>query len=331
MKKSSFLIVSLFFSFLIIGGLFWWTKNLLPVDAENKEKIFFSVNKGDGLAEIAGHLHKEGLIRDTLHFRFLSVFLRTARRIKAGGYYLSLAMSSSEIAKELTRGVNDQWVTVVEGLRSEEIGQLLIKKGFGIDPLVWDKTIKADGLEGTLFPDSYLLPAGADQTKILQIFSRNFQKKVVNGLKEEFSQSNLSLKEVLTLASIVEREVKHEADRVLVAGILLKRLKNSWPLQVDATVQYALALKGCTILTSPCDWWPAKLGTEDLKIKSSYNTYLNRGLPPFPICNPGLSAIKAVLNFKDSSYWFYLSDPQGNIYFAKTAQEHAANISKYLR
>lgn len=137
--------------------------------------------------------------------------------------------------------------------------------------------------------------------------------------------------EVLILASIVEREVKFNNDRPIVAGILLKRLEKNWPLQADATVQYAIASAKCKGKSAKCgNWWPKNLTREDLKIKSPYNTYLYPGLPPGPICNPGLAAIEAVLNPVGSEYWFYLSDEEGKMHYAKTAEEHEENISKYL-
>lgn len=330
-KKTSFFIISLFFSIFIVGGFFWWGNGLQPVDSEDKEKIFFTVNKGDGLSEVAERLEDNRLVKSSLHFRIFAILNGTAKKIKAGGYYLTKSMKPSEITENLTKGVNDQWVTIVEGLRSEEIGQFLIKQGFAIDPQMWDKQVKKDNLEGKLFPDSYLIPIGADQEKILQIISRNFQKKVTEGLSGSFANTQLESKEAITLASIVEREAKHSEDKAAVAGILIKRLNESWPLQVDASVQYAVGSKKCSILKSPCDWWPNPLSLTDLKIVSGFNTYLNRGLPTGPICNPGLASIKAVLEPKESNYWYYISDKAGNMHYAKTDIEHQANIEKYLR
>ncbi|MBI4033134.1 MAG: endolytic transglycosylase MltG, partial [Candidatus Blackburnbacteria bacterium] len=142
----------------------------------------------------------------------------------------------------------------------------------------------------------------------------------------------------VTLASIVERETLTDEERPIVAGILLKRLEAGWPLQADATLQYAIASVNCTLRkeTSAAqsvkceDWWPIP-SSEDKKIKSLYNTYLNRGLPPGPIANPGLSSIKAVVSPQDSPYWFYLHDGNGKIHYAKTSEEHAENIRKYLQ
>lgn len=139
----------------------------------------------------------------------------------------------------------------------------------------------------------------------------------------------MSLNEIITLASIVERETKTDEERPLVAGILIKRLKDGWPLQVDASVQYAVATKNCKVFGAECKWWPI-LSKEDMSINSPFNSYKFKGLPPHPIANPGLSSIKAVIYPKESDYWFYLHDKSGKIYFAKTTEEHKENIRKYL-
>src|SRR5581483_2493272 len=119
-------------------------------------------------------------------------------------------------------------------------------------------------------------------------------------------------------ASIIERETKSEEERPIVAGILLKRINAGWPLQADATIQYALG-----------NWDP--VNADDLKIQSPYNTYLNTGLPPTPICNPGLSSINAAKNPTQSNYWYYLHDKDGQIHYATTIDEQNANIAKYLQ
>ena len=333
MKKSSrsSILVVLLIPFIILGIVLWWFVNLQPVNPSNKEKIYLVVSKGDSLAEISGQLANQGLIRDQFHFKILVFLMGISKKMQAGGYYLNPSMDERQIAVNLTKGTNDRWVTIVEGLRNEQIGEFLIKQGFAINPDEWMVMITSDNLEGKLFPDSYLFPKGATQAAILKIFNRNFQKKVVEGLGDELSRSSFNLEEVLTLASMVEREANHNVGRTTIAGILIKRLQNGWPLQVDATVQYAVASQKCSIFKSPCDWWSDKLSPADLQIKSKYNTYLNRGLPPGPICSPGLASIKAVLQPKDSPYWYYLSDKNGVMHYAKTSSEHQANIQKYLK
>lgn len=325
--------------FLIIVIFLWWQNGLAPVDPSTTEKVTVVIKKNEDISEIARQLKSQSIIKDTLHFKILAFVMGVARKIQAGTFYLSPSMSSREVGLALTKGSNDQWVTIIEGLRQEQIGKLLQEKGFPIDLLEWEKEIKKQNLEGKLFPDSYLFPQGASQGKILGIINKNFQKKVLVGLAEELKSSNLSLEEILILASIVEREAKTEVDRPLVAGILLKRWQSHWPLQADATVQYAIASSKFNPSTSlrtrvqneKFDWWPKKITANDLKIKSSYNTYLYRGLPPTPICNPGLSSIEAILHPQNSLFWFYLSSSNGQMHYAKTASKHAENIRLYLR
>jgi len=329
-NRSSFWLLIFLFPLLIAGCFYWWGRGLRPVGT-SAEKIFFTINRGDGLIKISNELKKEGLIKDAFHFRIFSLILGTAKNIKAGGYYLSSTMTPREISQILTKGIDDKWVTIIEGLRSEEICRQLIQSGFAINPNEWENKVKLLNLEGKLFPDSYLIPQEANLEKIIQIIQSNFEKKVLDSFKNEINSNNLTLNEILTLASIIEKEAKIDSDRRIVAGILLKRTRNSWPLQVDATIQYAVASNNCSILQSPCDWWKNRTTYEDLKIISQYNTYLHKGLPPGPICNPGISSIKAVLNSEETDFWYYISDNKGILHFASTSDEHYANIQKYLR
>jgi len=235
-------------------------------------------------------------------------------------------MSTEEIARALTSGRLDAWLKAVEGLRSEEIASL-VEKQFSIQRDQFLETVK--GKEGHLFPDSYLIPLGSSADKVAEIMTKNFDKKT-ELLWEEAKTKGLSKDEVIILASLVERETSKEEDRPLVAGILIKRLKNNWPLQIDATVQYAKATLNCSNNSENCEWWP-KVYSGDIKaIKSDFNTYEHVGLPPSPICNPSLSSIRAVINYKDTPYWFYLSDSNGEIHFSETAAEHQKNIQRYL-
>ena len=135
------------------------------------------------------------------------------------------------------------------------------------------------------------------------------------------------MKQVLILASLVEREARQSSTREKVAGIILKRYLADWPLQIDATVQYVLGYQ-----PNEKSWWKKELSEEDLKIDSPFNTYINKGLPPDPICNPSLSSIKAVINADENTpYWYYLTDNQGVMHYAITLEEHQNNINKYLQ
>lgn len=315
---------------LLLGSVIWWKINTEPVDISKKEKVNFVINRGEGIAEIALRLKDQNLIKNSLHFKITVIFMGFSKKIQAGNFNLFPSMSETEIAQVLTRAKNDKWVTIVEGLRQEQIGEVLIKEGFNVNYTIWVDNVRLNQMEGKIFPDSYLLPETATEEAILKLTYRNFQKKIERDLAQKITQSSLTLNQILTLASIVEREAQNDEDRKIVAGILLKRLRNDWPLQVDATIQYAVASAKCKGKITGCDWWPKKLTKNDLSINSAFNTYLNIGFPPGPICNPGLSSIRSVLEPQNSAYWFYISDQSGKMHYASTQEEHTANIARYL-
>lgn len=307
--------------FFLVGGIFWWKINLLPVDSSNLTPKIFMIKKGDGVREIASRLKKENLIRNQIAFFLLIKKLGIDQNLQAGDFRLNPGMDGETVAKTLTVGTLDVWVTIPEGLRDEEIA-LKLASGLNLPESEFLKYASV----GYMFPDTYLIPKEATGVGVAKLMTDNFGQKVPLDLQKEALKSGLSFKEVIILASIVEKEAKGDQDRNLIAGILLKRLKADWPLQVDATIQYALGYQPETKT-----WWKKELFETDKKIKSAYNTYLNPGLPPNPISNPGLASIKAVIFPRLSDYWYYLHDPEGNVHFAKTQEEHEQNIIKYLQ
>ena len=263
----------------------------------------FEIEKGQSVSAIAARLKSEGLIRSPLYFRY--IVKQQKLTLQAGIFQLSASFSPSVIAKSLTRGLAvDRKITIPEGYRSEQIAEAagLPTKDF---------LAAAKGLEGQLFPDTYYIKEGITSPELVDIMHKNFIKKVGSVDKS-----------TVILASLVERETKGDAEKPLVAGILQKRLSAGWALELDATVQY--------ILGKPGNWWP-NTTLLDRKTASPYNTYLHQGLPPSPIGNPGLASIKAVQNSKESPYWFYLHDREGNIRYGATLEEHNQNIAKYIR
>ena len=181
------------------------------------------------------------------------------------------------------------------------------------------------GEEGYLFPDTYFVPFQATAVDLVRLMKDTFKERT-DGLEAEAELNGLKPLEWLTLASIVEREVKFDEDRPIVAGILKKRWQNDWPIEADATVQYALynEKKGGS------DFWSEEITATDLEIDSPYNTRKNRGLPPGPICNPGLAALKAAAEPAVTEFWYYLSDRTGKMYYAATLEEHNRNAALYL-
>jgi len=302
-------------------GFAWFGEATEAVNANDKSSQIFVVEKGESIREIAVRLKKENLIRSPLAFFLLVRQLGISSEIQAGDFRLSPSMSAKTMIQNLTHGTLDVWLTTLEGWRVEEMA-LKLAQELSIPESEFLKTTK----EGYMFPDTYLLPKEATAGAVAEIFYKNFEQKFDQELKNKAAKRGLSQKEVVILASIVEREAKLNQDRPIVAGILLKRLENKWPLQVDATIQYALGYQA-----DQKSWWKKGLTKEDLKIDSAYNSYENIGLPPTPICNPGLASIKAVIDPQETEYWYYLSDHQGKMHYAKTLEEQNQNIATYLQ
>ena len=318
MKKINFLVVLL----LIITLAFYlfYREGTLPVNKSNQSTKIFVINQGESLTSVVNNLSKEGLIRNRLIFFLIVKKLGIERKIQAGDFRLSPAMDAYQIAKNLTHGTLDIWVTLIEGTRKEEIAQI-ISQNLGIPETEFLKYAK----EGYLFPDTYLLPKDATPESIVKILENNFNKKFSTELQQKAKAKGLSPTETIILASLVEREAKLSEDRQLVASVILNRFKTEMKLDIDATIQYTLGYQ-----PEEKTWWKKVLTTDDLAIDSPYNTYKNKGLPPTPICNPGLAAIQTIANAPETDYFYYLSDKKGKIHYAVTLEEHNENVRKYL-
>ena len=327
----------------LIGGFFWWQWATGAVAPETKNsEVIFVVKKGDGVKSIAEKLQQEKLVRSPLVFRVLVVREGLTKKIQAGDFRLNRGMTTMEIIWELTHGTLDIWITIPEGWRREQIAEAISSQFTRLPSPGSEATggqavhssqflEETQELEGRLFPDTYLIPKGATAEMIVNVFLENFDKKFDSELRQETERQGLTVDQVLTLASLIEREVKTDQDRPIVAGLLFNRLEAGMALQIDATVQYSIATRNSQLVTrNSINWWPKNLIKEDLKIDSPYNTYINKGLPPGPICNPGLASIKAVIYPQTTDYWYYLSDSQGQIHYAVTYEEHLENVRKFL-
>lgn len=293
----------------------------MPVDPKEMTSEMFVVERGEGVKNIAARLAGARLIRSSTGFYLLVKFMGIEHNLQAGDFRLNRSMDTKTVARELTHGMLDAWVTTLEGWRVEEIAAKLNKE-LDIPESEFIKVAR----EGYMFPDTYLVPRDATVGAVATLFRSTFDEKVDASLRNDAKKLGLSFGEVITLASIVEREGRSEEDRPVIAGILLKRLKADWPLQADATLQYALGYQ-----TGEKSWWKKNLFDEDKKIDSTYNTYLHPGLPPGPIANPGLASIKAVIYPKETDYWYYLHDSNGRAHYARTLEEHNQNSATYLR
>lgn len=312
------LLVTLIVAFFALASLFQ------PKSSSDQQTVRFVIPKGQALSIIASRLEDESLIRNRFAFRLAVAKNKLANKIQAGSFELSPSMNTWEIAYALTIGTDDTWVTLPEGWRREEMAESLSKQG--LNNFNKDEFLSATkGFEGQLFPDTYLVPREITTTALVSLLKNTFASKVSTGLSEEIAASHLSLNEILTLASLVQRESSGDSEMPTVAQILLNRLDIGMALQVDATLQY---VKGYS--STEGSWWQTPLAA-DKELNSLYNTYKYAGLPPGPICNPGLAAIKAVLNPSPTSALYYIHDTSGKIHTAETIEEHNANVNKYLR
>lgn len=318
MRKLAIVII---FSIIIIFALiFWWNNMSLPVNPNNKMTSIFVVNKGDTVREIAYNLKTKGLIKNPIVFFLLLKKLGLDKKIEAGDFRLSPSMTLDDIAQNLTHGILDIWITIPEGLRAEEIAEILKDKIPSYQPF-WKGELTQN--EGYLFPDTYLIPKDANIALIISLMLDNFDKKYASITPNEKNQ--LSKNDSVILASFIEREAKFPQDRPLISSVIHNRLNIDMKLDVDATVQYALGYQ-----EDKKTWWKKGLTLEDLEINSPFNTYTNPGLPPKSIANPGLSALQAALNPANTDYLYYISDKTGRNHYAKTLLEHNVNIKKYL-
>ncbi len=306
---------------ILLGGFWYWNNQLAPADPRNSEKYSFVVKKGESTIEIAQDLKSKGLIKSDLVFRGYLKLSKKAGNIQAGDFKLSPSMTIEEIVDQLSFGIVDKWVTLIEGWRVEEEAEEF-QKSLGIKKEEFLKEAK----EGYMFPDTYLFNKDVLVSDIVSKLENTFDQKYTPEIRAQIKNRGLTEKEGVILASIVEREARSDEVRTEVASILLRRyLKENMGLNADATLQYALGFQ-------PIEktWWKKALTNEDKKIDSPYNTYKYRGLPPEPICNPSVSSLKAVANADiKTPYLYYFHDNQGNTYYGRTLEEHNQNVAKH--
>ena len=289
-------------SLIFLGFVFL---NLQPVDKNDTQNYTFVVAPGEKTIHIAQRLEDEGFIKNK--YVFMMCIYKNKSLVQAGKFSISPSLDTQSLVKKLTSGgSSDYWFKIIEGQRIEELDLTFSKQK-----------------EGYLFPDSYLIPEYYKSDEILALIESNFTKKF-NQAKQD-SDTKLSDQEVVILASLLEREGKTLEDKKIIAGILLNRLDIGMGLQVDAAIQYARDSKH-----KPDKYW-TKLTKADMSIDSPYNTYKYRGLPPAPICNPGYDSLYAVFHPTETDYMYYITGKDGQMYYAKSLDEHNLNISKYLK
>jgi len=302
--------------------------------------IPFTIQEGETGSTIAARLERQGVINDAELFRLLLRYWGVDQSLEAGDYSLRRNMPMSEVVSQLQHGrLSAKTVTIREGLRAEEVAHLLAVEGLADQEefigLVRDDAFHYDflrdrpdtapkTLEGFLFPDTYQFAVNISTTALIDTMLQNFDRRVTIEMRQQALDSGLTLFQALTLASIVEREAVVAEERPIIASVYLNRLRRGIYLEADPTVQYA---KGYDAQNDR--WWPA-LTLEELRtVDSSFNTFIHPGLPPGPICSPGLASIEAVLNPAQTEYLFFLAKGDGTHAFATTYEEHLENQRKY--
>ena len=302
-----------------LGGLYFWANSLNEAPKDFPINVPITITQGTGVKDITETLEEQKVIRSNSLLYYTLIFFYEPTDIKASTYVFDQPLSTTEVAKRLTKGdfaTDLIRFTHIEGERASQ----LAKRAEEVLPNFNAKNFldKAEPQEGRLFPDTYFIPADFTHDELLELLLKTFAEKTAS-LQTLIEQQELTMDEILILASIIEREANTPESMKLVAGVLQNRLKTGMPLQADASIEY--------ILEKPL----SDLTPEDLEIESPYNTYLHTGLPPTPIGNPGLNAITAVLEPTLSEYYYYITDDEGEFYFAETYDRHLMNIERYLR
>lgn len=318
--------------------LVWLGFNYLVSRPNSQEAklVYFTIESGESVKQIANNLANRDLVNSAWLFRLYVWSKKADSKLLAGEHRLSADMNIKEVFKVLTTGNsvdNEKKVTIIEGWRQEEIADYLAKEGLvgreeflnAIKVKDWQGQydflagVKAETLEGFLFPDTYRVFNDATAQEIVKKMLDNFDGKLTAEMRADIKKQDKTIFTIITMASIVEREGLSEENKKMIADIFWKRLAAGIPLQSDATINYITGKKDRRPLLA------------DLELKSPYNTYKNQGLPPGPIANPGLAAIKAAIYPQKNNYYYFIHDENGQTIFAKTYDEHLANIQKYLK
>ncbi len=313
--------------FIIIGAGIFKYNSLFGSPQKQAEPERFIIPLEATEQDTIQKLREQGFIKSEWGFNFVLDRKNLHGKIRPGGYKISKSMTAWEVAKVFTQEPYMKWVVVPEGLRKEQIAEILAETLGWNDQKKSDwvtkfTAIKYDYVEGVYFPDTYLISKDETPLEVSQRFINKFNEKFAP-YADKFTAANIKWTAALKIASIIQREAGGKDDMPFIAGIIWNRLNIGMKLEIDATVQYARGNTG--------DGWWSPITVADKEIDSPYNTYFYKGLPPHPIANPGIAAIDAVLNSTETDCLYYLHDPNKQIHCAKTYAEHLQNIEKYLR
>lgn len=309
--------------------------------AGEAELITITVEPGDGVETITNLLVEAGVVDSAERFRTLLLLTGVGTELRADTYQFAPNSPSAEVIRQLRTGVaRERFFVVHEGLRVEEIGAALVSLGLATAE-EWEEALaqarseeildgrpRGAGLNGYLFPAAYPIDIDSTAESLLEAMIAGLDEAFDQVLRGRLALSSMTLHEVLTLASIVERETLLRDELPVVASVFLNRLEAGVKLDADPTVQFAITTTGSD--EPAAGWWKVGLTLDDLAFQSPYNTYLVAGLPPGPIASPGLAAIEAVLNPADTDYFYFVARGDGSHAFAETLAEHNENVAQYI-
>lgn len=315
-------LIILFLTGILTGGLFWFFG---PVENKDSPEVFVVSEKQAGF-DVVSKLEDQSLVRNARAFRLLYNVFAKNKKVSPGGYRLNKNMNAGNVLQKIISKPDLVWVIIPEGLRKEQIGQILTRvfEWSESEQKRWNNVYtksKQEYLEGVYFPDTYLIPRDEKGQAIAQRLINRFNEKMAP-YYDKFLEKNILWTTGIKIASLVQREAAGSQDMALISGIIWNRLDKEMKLEIDATLQY---IRG----NQDQGWW-GKVNVQDKFVDSPFNTYKYKGLPPQSICNPGLEAIKAALNPAQTDCLFYLHDYNGQIHCVKTYEEHKENIRKYL-
>lgn len=311
----------------------WFSLEFYKPAPTPPDRIIFEVEKGQSVKEIALNLKDRGVIEKAWPFLLGYKTFYSSQSLKAGEYAIELPISIKNLIQVLTEGsVYLHSITVPEGLIIEEIADLLDSEGFAeredfiqassnTSPIVsFDQ--KAENLEGYLFPETYLFAKGTTAEELVSAMVLQFMQVFTQELKDRAAEMEMSVRDVVTLASLIEKETSLPEEKSLVSAVFHNRMSKGMKLDCDPTIIYVLKKKG---------QFKDRLRTRDLTIDSPYNTYLNAGLPPGPIANPGGDSLAAALDPADVDFLYFVSKNDGSHHFSRTFREHINAVNKYQR
>ncbi len=315
----------------IVGAASLWFRDAVYVDrALPAQQTDVVIPRGSTFGQVAGLLRDKGVLAHPFVFRLLARLRHVDNDVKAGEYRFPAHQTSDAVLQRLVRGEQFAvWVTIPEGYTAREIAETLASRSLG-DAGVYERTflraggISIDGastrnLEGYLFPSTYLIPIDDSPAGVAKSWWTSSGTSCRRTRRTEPARLGRSVPDVVTIASLVEREGKADDDRPLIASVIYNRLRLGMPLEVDAAIEYTFP-EHHDVITK-----------RDLEVDSPYNTYRHTGLPPTPIANPGKASLDAAFAPAKSDYLYYVAKPDGHSAFAKTLQEHDANVERYLK